>query len=132
MSLAPVYDNGNAFFNKRSLTQMDKRLGDVEAMKEDAYKTPRCVYKYTGLDNEGHRINPFDFIKGGENIDCNAALSRFVDKFEMSVIVNIVDDIPEAIGALAVMPKIQKEFYLELMRIRYNLLHEIAISRKTK
>jgi len=125
LSLAPVYDNGNAFFNKRSLVQMEKRLGDEVAMREDAYITPRCVYKYTGLDNEGHRINPFDFIKRGENADCSAAAARFLAAVDMSAIEKIIDDIPEVTGALAVMPKIQKEFYMELMRIRLDFLKEI-------
>ena len=31
IDLAPVYDNGNAFFNKRSIVQMEKRLDSVHA-----------------------------------------------------------------------------------------------------
>ena len=63
-SLAPVYDNGNAFFNKRGIAQMQKRLDSIADMKNDAYNI-ECAYKYTGPDNEGHKINPFDFIKNG-------------------------------------------------------------------
>ena len=126
MDLAPVYDNGNAFFNKRSLAQMEKRIDDDEAMKEDAYKTVRCAYKYTGLDNEGHKINPFDFIKRGENDDCNEALSRFIKTVDMGAIEKLIGDIPEAVGTLAVMPRIQKEFYLKLMSIRHKFLSNLT------
>jgi hypothetical protein len=118
MSLAPVYDNGNSFFNKRSLTQMEKRMSDEKAMWEDACLTPVCAYKYTGLDNEGQKINPFTFIKSGENSDCNEAVLRFVNAVDMKAIAKIVYDIPEAAGNLSVMPEVQKEFYMELMRIR--------------
>ncbi|MCL2673841.1 MAG: HipA domain-containing protein [Defluviitaleaceae bacterium] len=118
MSLAPVYDNGSAFFNKRSLDQMQKRLLDETAMQEDAYKTAACAYKYVGLDNEGHRINPFNFMRNGGNADCEAAIKRFVDKLKMERIAEIIQDIPEEIGTLAVMPNVQKEFYIKLLEIR--------------
>jgi hypothetical protein len=117
-ALAPVYDNGNAFFNKRSLTQMAMRLGDEKAMQEDAWQNSLCAYKYTGLDNEGHKINPFTFIERGENADCNAAVSRFANAADMSVVESIIYGIPETVGNLAVMPDIQKDFYLKLMRLR--------------
>ena len=122
ISLAPVYDNGNAFFNKRSLTQMEKRLKNEKAMGEDAYENPLCAYKYTGLDNEGHRINPLTFIRQGENQGCNTAVSRFVKAVNMDEIKKIIDDIPEVAGHLAVMPQIQKTFYLELLQIRLKQL----------
>jgi len=118
LSLAPVYDNGSAFFNKRSLDQMQKRLLDETAMHEDAYKTATCAYKYVGLDNEGHRINPFNFMRNGGNIDCGAAIKRFIDKLNMKRITEIIQDIPEDVGTLAVMPSIQKEFYIRLLEIR--------------
>ena len=117
-TLAPVFDNGNAFFNKRSLAQMSKRMDDDDAMRDDAYKTPLCVYKYTGLDNEGQKINPFDFIKRKENADCNAAVLRFKNTIQMPLIKHIIDEIPETAGNLSVMPAVQKEFYLKIMQLR--------------
>lgn len=126
MELAPVYDNGNAFFNKRSLKQMATRLADEEAMKQDAYHTPTCVYKYTGLDNEGHKINPFKFIEDGIDSDCTAAVNRFVQKVDMEKIKSLIDCIPETIGTLAIMPAIQKEFYLELLALKLEKLNCVA------
>jgi hypothetical protein len=119
-TLAPVYDNGNAFFNKRSLAQMEKRMGDRAAMRDDAYLTPLCAYKYSGLDNEGIKINPFAYIKRGENADCNSAVRRFVKTADMSKIEAFIDGIPETAGNLAVMPGTQKEFYKDILRIRLN------------
>jgi len=121
-TLAPVYDNGNAFFNKRSLVQMSKRINDEKAMQEDAYQTQLCAYKYTGLDNEGHKINPFKYIKSGDNADCNAAVLRFINTVDMNMIEKMINNIPEESGNLAVMPQIQKEFYKELMRIRLDVI----------
>ena len=117
-TLAPVFDNGNAFFNKRSLAQMEKRLDNQAAMREDAYINSLCAYKYTGLDNEGQKINPFAFIASRDNEDCNAAALRFVNSINMDLVRGIVENIPESAGNLSVMPEKQKAFYLELMRIR--------------
>ena len=119
-SLAPVFDNGDAFFNKRSLAQMAKRLEDERSLREDALHTTLSAYKYTGLDKEGHRINPFDYISQGENPDCLAAVLRFVETLDFSAVEDMLRHIPEAFGNLAVMPEVQKEFYLALMRIRLN------------
>ncbi|MCL2198196.1 MAG: CtkA family protein [Defluviitaleaceae bacterium] len=121
-TLAPVYDNGNAFFNKRSIKQMESRLTDDNAMHEDAYKTLTCAYKHTGLDNEGHHINPFKFIEEGSNEDCTAAVSRFLKNADMKKIKALIQKIPESTGTLAVMPDIQKRFYIKLLEIRYNHL----------
>ena len=122
ITLAPVFDNGNAFFNKRSLAQMTKRMKNEKLMQDDAYNNPLCAYKYTGLDNEGQRINPFTFIKSGENKDCAAAVSRFISAIDMNAIEKIVYSIPESDGSLAIMPDVQKEFYLQLMRLRLEYL----------
>ena len=121
-SLAPVFDNGNAFFNKRSITIMEKRLSDEKAMHEDAYITPRCVYKYTGTDTDGEKINPFKFIEQGEHPDCNTAVSRFINKVDFNKIKCIVNDIPDVFGTISIIPEIQKRFYLELMKIRLDKL----------
>jgi len=121
--LAPVYDNGNAFFNKRSVVQMQKRLDDDKYVQNDAYNI-ECAYKYTGLDNEGHKINPFEFIKNGSHQDCTAAGFRFINAVDMAKIETIINDIPEHVGTLAVMPKIQKEFYVKLLKARFTLIKD--------
>jgi len=124
-TLVPVYDNGNAFFNKRSIAQMEKRLANPEAMSEDAYKTTRCVYKYKGLDNESHRINPFDFISNTKISECIAALEQFVSKACIDDISKMINAIPEHYEALSVMPNVQKTFYIKLMEIRLDKLASI-------
>ncbi|MCL2603486.1 MAG: CtkA family protein [Defluviitaleaceae bacterium] len=122
MSLAPVYDNGNAFFNKSGAIQMEKHLNDINIMTNLAYKNPRCVYKYTSVDGTGERINPFVFIKQRDNPDCTAAAERFLQRVDMKRIQAIIEEVPETYGALSVMPAVQKEFYLELLRLRLEFL----------
>jgi len=120
MSLAPVYDNGNAFFNKRGMGQMNERLSDSDALREDAYRVPTCAFKYIGYDNEAHKINPFTFIGRSENKDCNAAVERFAKRLDMDKVIQIIHNIPEYIGNVIVMPEIQKEFYTKILQLRYD------------
>jgi len=126
MELAPVYDNGNAFYNKRSIAQMQKRMDDPVAMKEDALISIRSAFKYKGLDNEGHKINPFEFMQEASNSDCSEAVLRFATKVDICKIENIINEIPETFGVLSVMPKVQKDFYKQLLRIRLDYLLELA------
>jgi len=126
MSLAPVFDNGNAFFNKRSLAQMEKRINDPVSLANDAYKNSKCAYKYTGADNEGHHINPFNYIEKTSDKDCKKAVLRFLDKIKMREIHALIKSIPESIGNLGVMPEIQKKFYLRLMELRLEKLQEYS------
>jgi len=120
--LAPVYDNGNAFFNKRSIAQMEKRLANQALIEEDAYKTTRCAYKYKGLDNESHSINPFEFLANTKIAECLDALERFISKIRMEDINKLINSIPEHYEALSIMPAIQKEFYIKLMELRLEKL----------
>ena len=124
IELAPVFDNGNAFFNKRGVDQMVKRMNNEAALREDAYLTPLCAYKYSGSDSEGQKINPFTFMRRNENADCRAAAARFLKSADLKAIEEIIYSIPEFSGNLSVMPKVQKEFYIKLMQIR---LDRIAV-----
>lgn len=118
-SLAPVFDNGNAFFNKRSIVQMQKRLIDVELLREDAYRVPNCAFRYIRTDNTIHKINPYRFINSCANKDCNLALIRFMKKIDLKRIRSVIDEVPEQIAKITVMPEAQKEFYLEILQLRY-------------
>jgi len=122
IELTPIYDNGNAFFNKKSLKQMQSRLENESWMQEDAYKSPTCVYKYRGLDSDSYKIHPFEFIRKGDNDDCTRAVSRFLKRLDMDKIRTLIHNIPKSTGSLSVMPHIQKEFYLELLKIRLEQL----------
>ncbi|MCL2169585.1 MAG: HipA domain-containing protein [Defluviitaleaceae bacterium] len=125
-TLAPVYDNGNSFYNKRSLAQMKSHMESEKSMQEDAYLSPLSAYKYAGLDSEGQQINPFNFIKGGENADCNAAVARFLKRVDFGSIEAIIKSLPEVSDVLMIMPQVQKDFYLELMRIRLDFIRKIG------
>lgn len=119
-TLAPVYDNGNAFFNKRGIAQMEKRIANIDLLREDAYRAPVCAFKYLDSNNQAHKINPFDFIKSQDNPECNAALLRFMRRVDMASIDQLINDIPEVSEGIVVMPLAQKEFYKAILSTRLN------------
>lgn len=132
MTLAPVFDNGNAFFNKRSIEQMMKRMDDLETLREDAYRVPTSAFKYIGASEKAHKINPFHMMDAGGdssdvgvfNPDINVrslfddAILRFSEQIDMRKITKIISGIPEKVESLIVMPANQKAFYLKTMQIR--------------
>jgi len=123
LSLAPVFDNGNAFFNKKSSANMEKRMKDETAIREDALEGT-CIYKYTGTDTEGKKIKPFEFIKKGDNPDCNAAVSRFLQSVDMNSIKEVINSVPETFNEFLIMPQVQKNYYLKLLHLRLKFLQE--------
>lgn len=118
---------------------MARRQDDIEMMREDAYKAPTCVYKYIGLDNQEHKINPYTFITRGVESGCTAALERFLKNIDTKKIHEIIDDIPQSIGETQIMPDAQKEFYKRVLDIRleevfipaFELLHQKQTSSNT-
>ena len=118
INLAPVYDNGNAFFNKRSILQMEKRLNRQADMMQDAYTNVTSIYKYSDTGGRSDHIKPFEFMAQTKMADCKAAIERFLHTVDMGQIANIIHSIPEYVEALGVMPSVQKEFYIKLMEIR--------------
>lgn len=115
--LAPVYDNGNALYNKRSDSLMEARLGNERAIENDA---DQSVSFY--LDQNGRHIHPFKYIEAMADEDCNAAVLRFAERLDMGKVDAILDELPEQECGITIMPAATKVFYK-------GLLHEIAETR---
>ena len=102
---------------------MEKRMKDETAIREDALEGT-CIYKYTGTDTEGKKIKPFEFIKKGDNPDCNAAVSRFLQSVDMNSIKEVINSVPETFNEFLIMPQVQKNYYLKLLHLRLKFLQE--------
>ena len=113
-SIAPVYDNGNAFFNKRNPSLFAKRLSDENAIKEDALNG-RSFF----LDDEDKRINPLVYMRQNRNKDCDAAILRFISKINMRQICDLIKEIPAEAYGLKIMEKEQRQFYIDLLKTTY-------------
>lgn len=105
-TLAPVYDNGQAFFNKKSLSSMERALSNPEAIWNDVNSS--CSFY---LDESGKHIKPFTYLARTRDLNCLKALKRFVNRVDMDAIDAIIDEIPETSLGVTVMPSAAKEFY---------------------
>lgn len=115
--LAPVYDNGNAFFNKRRASTEAQRLMIDRAIKEDAVGGVRSCY----LTDDGHHINPTHYIAEGADTRCSAAVSRVMERLDMGAITSLIDDIPERFLNLEIMNSDVKEFHKKVLTERVRL-----------
>lgn len=117
-ALAPIYDNGNAFFNKREDALFEKRLGEAE-LTQDAFGTNLSFYTQD-IDGEVKHIKPFDYLLGTKNPEAHAAVQRIMHKLDMSAINQLIDDIPSEYEGLVVISDAQRVFYKALLKMRVN------------
>lgn len=112
-SIAPVFDNGNAFFNKRNPSVSEARIQSEQMLIEDALKTSVSFFK----DEKGNAIHPFAYIESLHNQDCTSALLRFAKRLDMKKIKEIICSIPETAFGLSVITFEQKEHYYKMMEL---------------
>lgn len=122
--LAPIFDNGNSFYNKLSDNQMLERLNN-KALFDDA-----CVYGTTScfMENDKH----LNFTKAFKNktyldLGLNDAILRNVPNIanKMPLILEFIDEIPNDFNGLTVCSDIQKAFIKETLKARCNALESI-------
>lgn len=112
--LAPVFDNGNCLFNKRSADADLDALSDEAAMRSLALVAPVSIY----LRDDGKRIHPFGYIRTSHDIDCLAAVDRFVSAFSLDRFEDLLSSLPDETRGSVVMPQEKREFLSEIVRIR--------------
>ncbi|EOS42385.1 CtkA family protein [Lachnospiraceae bacterium JLR.KK009] len=110
IELAPVFDNGNALFNKRTVSVEERRGKDTSLVKQDVFTGVSFF-----LDDNGHHLYPFRFMESMENNRCNDAILRFAGKLDMDRMFGIIDAIPEHAWGLNVISKAEKDFYKQLL-----------------
>ena len=72
---------------------------------------------YSCIRENGKKINYMSFIKQMKNKECNMAIKR--------IFVNInIDKINKFIDSIECISKIRKEFYKEIIKLRYDILKE--------
>lgn len=109
--MAPVYDNGNAFFNKRNPSVSERRVLSDADIKQDALGTNISFF----LADDNSHIHPFQYIESLQDPDCTAALIRFSERVDMEAIRSIVENIPERAFGLDVISPMQKRHYIQMM-----------------
>ncbi len=114
LKVAPVFDNGASFYNKSSDEKLLELYEDDFKFKQSVYDNCVSVYHLNGK-----RIKPLKIIESMQNDECNKAILRIVPKINMLTITDIFNDIPEEFNNIQVMSKMQKKYYLESLKYKY-------------
>ena len=122
VELAPVYDNGNCLFNKRNDSLAEKRLSNPESILQDVIGTNLSFYK----TRDGKSIHAFDYMKSGQNRDCNEAVRRIAKRIDTTAVNSLIDEIPTTAFGLSVLTDNQKSAYKEFLKVSYEELFKIA------
>ena len=127
--IAPIFDNGAAFSNKMSDSQVERRLQDKNNLRTGALAVD------TAYSLDGSRLKYKDILAyKNENLE-NAVIKNtelIAENFES--IIDFIDSIPSEYKGIQVMSEARKEFYLKTMEIRFNELilpryKEICVNR---
>ncbi len=104
---APIYDCGSCL-NPMIDDEEIKKLSDVEIKN-------LAINCYSCIKENGKKINYMTFIKEHKNKDCNNAIKRIMPKVNIEKINDFIDGID-------CMQDIRKDFYKNIIRIRYQIL----------
>ena len=112
--LAPVYDNGNSFNNKRTEHAIERRLSQPDLIRQDALDVRSCY-----VTDQGKPIAPLKYIASGQDEQCTMALERFMERFDPTALYDLIDSIPEQAMGLTVLPEGFKEYHKNVLAYRY-------------
>lgn len=112
--LAPVYDNGNSFDNKRTESGINSRLSGDGLIRQDAFDVRSCY-----VTDAGKPIAPLKYIASGQDVECNRALMRFMERYEPAKFAELIDSLPEQSLGLNVLPDGFREYHKRVLACRY-------------
>lgn len=113
-TLAPVYDNGSSFHNKRTPHAIEERLANPATLHMDALDVRSCF-----TDDQGQPIAPLKYIASLQDEECNAALERFMERWKPDVFDRLLDSVPGQAYGITVMTDTYREYHRALLSIRY-------------
>lgn len=126
--LAPVYDNGASFYNKLDNEKARRMLNDKNSLNQSFYHSRVSVYSKNGVS-----INPYKYIESMVNKNCNKALLEIFPLINIDDICKIIDNIPEKVNDLEVLPFYIKELFKESIKYGYdNILKKVYIQLCSK
>ena len=117
MKFAPIYDNGSCL--NPLLEDLELECLSEEELKNISYNIYSC------LKMENKKIHYFEFIKSMKCIECNEALVRVFPRIDLDVIIHFIQNIEG-------MSEIRKKFYIDVLRLRYQVLESVYKDLKKK
>lgn len=120
VSLAPVYDCGSSLYPVIPEEMMISYLANSTNLKTLAINEPCSTIRYNGA-----KISFLDFYRNYKNPDLIQAVKRIVPQINMERVADIVNNTPT-------ISSIHKNFLLELLTMRKELLLDPALKRILK
>lgn len=111
--LAPVYDNGNSFFNKRSDAVFANRIHEADLL-EDGFMSNESFY----TSEESGRIKPFAYLAATDERDALAATVRIYEQIDIPSWDALLNSVPATFKGKTVITEPQREFYKALLKTR--------------
>ena len=110
IEFAPIYDCGSCL---NPMLEDD----EIEKLSKSEIKN-LAINSYSCIKENGKKINYMTYIKNEENEACREAICRVFKKINIMEINNFIDEI-ECIS------NIRKEFYKEIIKLRYEIIKEV-------
>ena len=107
---APIYDCGSCLNPMLEDTEMEK-LNETE-LKNLAINCYSCIKE------NGKKINYITYIKSRKNEECNKAICRMFDEID-------IDEINKFIDEILYMSDVRKQFYKNIIKLRYDIIKEV-------
>ena len=110
VEFAPIYDCGSCLNPMIDDNEMEK-------LKENEIKN-LAINCYSCLKEKGKKINYMTYIRDTKNEECHKAIIRVFKDINIIKINNFIDGV-------SCMSNIRKEFYKEIINIRYKIIEEV-------
>ena len=105
---APIYDCGSCLFPRLTDEQMGTILNSAEEKEKRIYEFPQSA-----IEDNGEKINYFNFISSMKNEDCNRALVNLFSKINLNEVNHLINQTPY-------ISEVRKEFYQVMLLERYS------------
>lgn len=106
IELAPVFDNGNAFFNKKNNSILESALATPKGLLGDIN-----AYVSYFTDSNRNSIHPFNLMREHSIADLDKAIDRFAERFDPEAVDKIISEIPESFLGIEVISEVQRKAY---------------------
>jgi len=110
MRFSPIYDCGSCLNPMLEDVQM-KKISEVE-LKNLAINCYSCIKE------NGKKINYMEYIKSIKNKECNQAICRIFKNIN-------IEKIYEFIEKIECMSNIRKEFYKNIIKLRFEIIRDV-------
>ena len=110
ITFAPIYDCGSC------LNPMLEDM-EMERLNETEFKN-LAINCYSCIKENGKKINYITYIKSAQNEECNKAICRMYHKID-------IEEINRFIGKIPYMSGVRKQFYKNIIKLRYDIIKEV-------